>query len=212
MSKSVEFLCRRLRSPGSLAYVSIALAWILVTGCSLSEPPEIGRHRRYLGELVTMQVREPKVHVGSFSYVDVSIDSGSGLKFDELSFQVVEPEGGFVSQSKDFSFEPARPTFLLAAGWRPGTYSLEAISGADDLVGTASYEVTLEWDDPDLGPPLAIWDGSRQGPSRDPWEDEEEEDLSGPCEPQWGILPLVNKVWQSFSSTLLRRGWTRQRQ
>lgn len=150
---------RRLQSGKTIArtIVAAAVAGLLVFIACSGEVDRPTAQRRNLGQLVTMQVRDQPMYVGSYSYVDVTIDEDSGLTFGDLHFFVVDPEAGYISRSKDFSFDPDHPTFVLGAGGKVGTFLIEATNQTGDLVGTTSFGVTADWLEDEFGPPRAIW-------------------------------------------------------
>ena len=86
--------------------------------------------------------------IGSWHRLPVRLGN---LAIEDVEFQVVEgPVGGFVSPSLDETYDPARPTILFAAGWRPGTYQLEMRQRATNtLLAAVKYEVTRERAGPD---------------------------------------------------------------
>jgi hypothetical protein len=89
------------------------------------------------------------------SYRPVRVDTAdTGVAFDDLDFVVPEGRrGGEASQSRDVSFDPAKPTVMLLAGYRPGKYRLRAIhrpTGA--IAGETAFKLTAAWPDDDRSP------------------------------------------------------------
>ncbi len=127
-----------------------------------------------------VQIFPPQVglFVGSYSRVPIRIDPQTGLGFDDLELVVPEGlRGGLVSPSRDRRFDPTRPEVMLLAGHEPGTYTLQAVVKATGaVVGSASFEVNLDWTDRRNGPSLwlngevegyvqgAAWGGGPAGP------------------------------------------------
>jgi len=113
-----------------------------------SRQPVIGRPQVALG-----LPRRP-LFVGSYHRVSVKIPKGAGIAFDDLTFDVPDgPKAGIVSQSRDALFNPARPHFMLCAGFEPGTYVVEArVAATNQLVGQRKFVVDALWTIEDLGP------------------------------------------------------------
>jgi len=85
---------------------------------------------------VTMQPPQDPLYVGSYVRVPVK---AVGVAYDQVAIRVVEGEkGGFISESKDNTFDPTNPHTMLVGGYAPGTYTLEAVNKATNaLLGTA---------------------------------------------------------------------------
>jgi M6 family metalloprotease-like protein len=94
---------------------------------------------------------------GSYLKVPVLIDPNSGLCMDDLDFVIpAGAKGGFVSLSRDATFDPSNPDIMLLAGYRSGNYSLQAIEKTTGLVrGEAAYSISTKWDKLD-GPSLWV--------------------------------------------------------
>ncbi len=131
---------------------SIAVLWIcmfavlVMTSCTPIEAlPESGT--------VELDVPSEPMYVGSYARVPVSIGIPD-VTFDDLLFRVAEgAHGGVVSESRDRTFDPQQPHTVLIAGYRPGSYTLEAVQIAtNDVVGKTSFEVTVKSTGGNRGP------------------------------------------------------------
>ncbi len=105
--------------------------------------------------MLDMPVRP--LYVGGYVRVPVRI-GGVGIGFDDLSFMVAEgPEAGSLSASRDASFDPAHPEVMLLGGSVPGRYALVATEAATgNVMATAKFELTAEWNDEAVGPAIAF--------------------------------------------------------
>jgi M6 family metalloprotease-like protein len=116
--------------------------------------------------------------VGSYHRIPVQIADGSGVKFDDLAFDL--PDGlkaGLVSPSRDATFLQDKPTLMLCCGYAPGTYALRAVhQPTSTVVGEAKFRLNALWKDDGAGPSLwftglvkgyamgASWGGGAPGP------------------------------------------------
>ena len=107
------------------------------------------------------------LYVGSYVRVPVRISSAAGVGFDDLVFRVVEgPPGGTVSESRDTTFDPARPDVMLIAGHRPGTYTLEAAERSTGTVRAAgTFRVDVRSRGGTRGPSFVTQTASSATPS-----------------------------------------------
>ena len=103
---------------------------------------------------VTFTLPKGGLFVASWARVPVKIDPKSGIKMDDLRFEVKEgPVAGQVSPCRDRLYDPAKPNIVLIAGPRAGKYTLEAFKkGAAKAVGSAQFAVTNIWKKADTGP------------------------------------------------------------
>lgn len=114
-------------------------------------------------QLVTLDVPDSPMFVGSFVKVPVTIEPGSGLAIEDLDFAVGPARAGrsaggcTVSVSRDSDFDPERPDVMLLAGYLPGNYrlSVRRQGTATDLAG-ARFSVAAQWPDDDTGPGLWV--------------------------------------------------------
>ncbi|MGH9337147.1 MAG: hypothetical protein ACRD21_25665, partial [Vicinamibacteria bacterium] len=87
------------------------------------------------------------------------------------------PKGGLISPSRDATFSPRKPHFLLLVGYEPGGYSLEVRHRATNaLLFEGKFQVDALWKREDEGPSLwftgivgtpvagAAWGGGPAGP------------------------------------------------
>lgn len=76
---------------------------------------------------VFIEVPHDGLYVGSYRHVPVKVGS-SGVAFNDLDFKVIGGRSaGAISESHDFTYDPANPDIMLLAGYRPGIYLLQAI-------------------------------------------------------------------------------------
>lgn len=159
------------------------------------EAPELLRHQIIAGlaaiwvkwpdikvapaQLVTMQMPGDDLYVGSFRKIPVTIQPGAGFDMDDLEFVVTAgPAGGLVSMSQEADYDAVHPDVMLLAGYKPGSYELEArVKPAGTVVGRGTFGVMARWlgdDGPSfwntgdyklLGLPGAAWGG---GSATDP--------------------------------------------
>lgn len=126
---------------------------------------------------VELRLEQESLFVGSYTPMEVVIDSGSGLTLDDLEFAVTSGlAGGLVSTARPPEWDPEKPPVLmLLAGYEPGTHRIEVTVGGS-IVGEAKFEVLGSWTDDTAGPPLwfsgrpdaelagAAWGGGPGGP------------------------------------------------
>ena len=109
---------------------------------------------KVIGLPVTFTLPKGGMFVASWARVPVKIDPQSGIKMDDLRFEVKEgPIAGQISPCRDRLYDPAKPNIMLIAGPRAGKYTLEAFKkGAAKAVGSAQFVVTDLWTKADTGP------------------------------------------------------------
>lgn len=106
-----------------------------------------------------------KVIVGSWTRIPIELPSSPiAIPFERIEFSI--PDGlkaGFISKSKDKTFDPAHPTILLGAGYKPGKYRIIARDSLKrTIVGVFSFEVLPPFSDGVTGP--SLWfDGTIRG-------------------------------------------------
>lgn len=107
-----------------------------------------------MNPVLKLSVPRKALYVGSYAYVGVRIEPPGAIATEDLEFAVpAGPAGGTISLSRDASYDPARPSVMLLAGYAPGSYEIEARERASGAVlARAKYEVTTDWGDPDRGP------------------------------------------------------------
>jgi len=125
-----------------------------------------------------VSVHPPKtMYVGSYARVPVVVRA-KNVTFDDLAFRVVGgPAGGTISICQDKTFDPAKPTTMLIAGYKPGKYTLEAVKKASgEVVAKADFEVHTRSPGGKRGPSLVVqgmhsipniataWGGGPSGP------------------------------------------------
>ena len=116
---------------------------------------------------VTFTLPKGGMFIASWARVSVKIDPASGLKMDDLRFEVKEgPHAGQVSPCRDRLYDPAKPNIMLIAGPRAGKFTLEAFKkGAAKAVGSAQFTVTNLWTKADTGASSARWAWSSGRPA-----------------------------------------------
>jgi M6 family metalloprotease-like protein len=130
-------------------------------------------------DIVTFDLTNRTLSVGSWTNVPVEISPGSGWKFDDLNFIIPKGAcGGVVSTAREKTFDPSCPTIMLCAGYLPGKYDLLAVDKADkhNILGETQFVVRPVMGEGDIGPSLwfegkiegyvsgATWGGGGNGP------------------------------------------------
>jgi M6 family metalloprotease-like protein len=104
--------------------------------------------------MVTLEMPERPMYIGSYARVPVRIAPGLDLDIDDLAFRVRQgPKGGVVSPSRDATFDSKHPDIMLIAGSRPGEYSLDVLARmSGHLITSAPFRVTVVSADRHNGP------------------------------------------------------------
>ncbi|MEJ7588017.1 MAG: hypothetical protein WKI04_10705 [Ferruginibacter sp.] len=93
--------------------------------------------------------------VGSYTKFHLKL---SGITIDDLDFNL--PGGaksGVVSLCRDNEYDPSKPGAMLCIGYEPGTYLLQVIHRATNIVmDEHKFVVTTEWADRTNGPSLSF--------------------------------------------------------
>jgi M6 family metalloprotease-like protein len=103
---------------------------------------------------VALNLPKGPLFVGSFHRVPVKL--GKGVSFDDLEFIIpAGPPGGLVSPSRDVTFDPRHPHFMLLVGFEPGTYVLDVKHTPSGIIlWSGKFEVDALWRDVKSGPPI----------------------------------------------------------
>ena len=105
--------------------------------------------------LVSLHLPSGKLFVASYTKVGVEIDPSLGLTIDDLEFKI-QPEGlegGIISLSRDADFNPVEPDIMLCVGYKPDTYTLQALNkSTGNILGETSFTIIDLWHDNLTGP------------------------------------------------------------
>lgn len=124
---------------------------------------------------VTMTPPSDAMFVGSYTRMPVTFEYAS---YENVEFQVVEGEaGGYVSTSKDDTYDSISPHVMLVAGYKPGTYNIQAVhKTTGSIIGQGTFDVSVKSQGTDKGPSLvtagmlenmyvaSAWGGGPSGP------------------------------------------------
>jgi M6 family metalloprotease-like protein len=127
---------------------------------------------------IILKLKHKNLFVGSYTPLEVEIDSASGLTIDDLEFKINSGlAGGVVSLSRGRDFDLKRPVLMLLAGHQPNTHLIEVFDRNNgNTVGDLKYRVVGTWRRRKQGPPLwfsgepdarlagAAWGGGAAGP------------------------------------------------
>ena len=105
---------------------------------------------------VALTPPKASLFVGEYFKVGVAINPKSGLTMDDLEFKIPAGfTGGDISLSRDRTFDPKRPDVMLLAGYKPGTYTLQAFKkGTATKLAEVKYRVTDDWKNDLVAPRL----------------------------------------------------------
>lgn len=100
-------------------------------------------------------VMESTYFVGSYSKIFLKLN---GFTIDDLEFRL--PDGGkagVISLCRDSEYDPSKPNIMLCVGYEPGTYMLQVIDRASNILLTEEkFIVTTDWADKKVGPSLSF--------------------------------------------------------
>lgn len=95
--------------------------------------------------------------VGSYTPIKVAIDPASGFTVDDFDFVIPGGRaGGVVSLARSPGFSPTKPTAILLAGYKPGSYVLQVVEKASGTIAKElKFRLTTAWSGKQTGP--GVW-------------------------------------------------------